>query len=90
MHRRKLPCVEGAEGGEMKYYFVDFEGEVISEEEQVKGYYSKDINPEMFISRMAAVKEAKRQLKYKIKELQEQLTEYENELKGDKRMKESK
>ena len=66
----------------MKYYFVDFEGEVISEEEQVKGYYSKDINPEMFISRMAAVKEAKRQLKHKIKELQVQLTEYENELKG--------
>lgn len=66
----------------MKYYFVDFEGEVISEEEQVKGYYSKDINPEMFISRKAAVREAKRQLKIKIKELQEQLIEYDNELKG--------
>jgi hypothetical protein len=66
----------------MKYYFVDFEGEVISEEDAPKGYFLKNINPEMFISRKAAVREAKRQLKIKIKELQEQLIEYDNELKG--------
>jgi uncharacterized protein YlxW (UPF0749 family) len=66
----------------MIYYFVDFEGQVISEEEAPKGTFSKDINPEMFISRKAAVREAKRQLKIKIKELQEQLIEYDNELKG--------
>lgn len=66
----------------MIYYFVDFEGQVISEEDAPKGKFSKDINPEMFISRKAAVREAKRQLKIKIKELQEQLIEYDNELKG--------
>lgn len=66
----------------MIYYFVDFEGQVISEEEAPKGTFSKDINPEMFISRKAAVREAKRQLKIKIKELQEQFKEYDDELKG--------
>jgi hypothetical protein len=64
----------------MIYYFVDFEGEVISEEDAPKGYFLKNINPGMFTSRKAAVKEAIRQLKYKINELYTQLEEYENEL----------
>ena len=62
------------------YYFVEEDGLLISEETAQKGYFSKDTNPDMFISRKAAIKEAIKQLKRKSKEINHQITEYEKEI----------
>jgi len=64
----------------MIYYFVEENGMTIEEEDQHKGYFSKDVNPNMFITKKAAVKEAIKQIKRRMKEMKIQLTEYEKEL----------
>ena len=64
----------------MIHYFVDDNGMDIQEEDQPRGHFSKDINPNMFLSRKAAVKEAIKQIKQRIKYMQIQLVEYEKEL----------
>lgn len=69
----------------MKYYFVEEDGLRIDEEENYRGYFTKETNPDMFTTRIAAVKDAKKQLKRKMKEMLEQLKSYENELTNSKK-----
>ena len=64
----------------MIYYFVDDDGMVISEEEQHRGYFTKKTNPNMFITKKGAIREAKKQIQQKIKEMSKQLKEYEDAL----------
>jgi len=63
----------------MKYFFVEEDGMRIDVEENYRGYFTKESNPDMFTTRPAAVKEAKRQIKLKIREMLDQLRKYEEE-----------
>lgn len=69
----------------MIHYFVDFKphngGVFISEEDQVRGYYSKDTNPNMFITRKGAIKEAIKEINRITKDLANQKKDFEKELK---------
>jgi hypothetical protein len=53
------------------YYFVSPDGDEIQVEDNVKGWYSKKSNPEMFTQRRQAIAEARRRLKARIAELKE-------------------
>lgn len=63
----------------MIYYFVEYDGMLITEEENVRGYFTKAVNPNMFTKRELAVKDAIDQIKCKMKGMQMQLKEYEKE-----------
>ena len=63
----------------MKYYFVEEDGMRIDIEENYKGYFTKASNPDMFTTRPAAVKEAKKQIKRRMKEMLIQLEKYDKE-----------
>jgi len=69
----------------MKYYFVDYKpyngGVFICEEDQVRGYYSKFTNPNMFITKKGAVKEAIKEINRITKDLETQKKALEKELK---------
>ena len=56
----------------MKYYFVDHLG-YITTEENVKGWFSKECNPNMFINKRAAISVAKKRIKAEIHLLKERL-----------------
>ena len=53
----------------MIYYFVSADGAGIEEDEQVRGWFDKKNNPDMFTVRRKAVAEARRRLKARIAEL---------------------
>ncbi len=63
----------------MKYFFVEEDGMKIDVEENYRGYFTKASNPDMFTTRPAAIKEAKKQIKLKMKEMLIQLKKYEEE-----------
>lgn len=65
----------------MIYYFVEEDGMLIDEEDQFRGYFDKSVNPNMFLTRKGAIKEAIRCIKHKMKEMKNQQSEYEKELK---------
>jgi 3-dehydroquinate dehydratase len=73
-------CLTLRERSKMHYYFVNDDGMIIYEEENVRGYFTKAINPNMFTKRELAVKDAISQIKCRMKEMQGQLKEYEKEL----------
>jgi len=58
----------------MKYYFVKPCG-YITTEENVRGWFSKDTNPNMFTNKKAAISAAKKQIKAEIVLLKERLKE---------------
>ena len=59
----------------MIYYHVSPDGDLIEEEDNVRGWFDPKINPSTFTNRRKAVAEAKRRLKAKIAELKECLKE---------------
>ena len=59
----------------MTYYFVSPDGDILETEENVKGWFSKDLNPNMFTQRRQAVAEQKRRMKVRIAELQQLIKE---------------
>ena len=58
----------------MIYYFVDQVGDITTEE-NVKGWYEKSHNPDMFTTKREAIARAKKNVKEMIKELEEKLVE---------------
>ena len=59
----------------MIYYFVSPDGDILETEENVKGWFSKDFNQNMFTQRRQAVAEQKRRMKVRIAELQQLIKE---------------
>jgi hypothetical protein len=53
----------------MIYYFVSEDGDSIVTEENVRGWFTKELNQNMFTQRRKAVAEAKRRIKARIAEL---------------------
>jgi lipid-binding SYLF domain-containing protein len=62
------------------HYFVEDNGFHIDEEDVSRGYYTKDVNPNMFLSKKTAMKQAVRELKSLIKEADKRIAEYQKEL----------
>ena len=58
----------------MKYYFVERIGRIVTEE-NVKGWFSKEHNPNMFTNKKDAISAAKKQIKAEIVMLKERLKE---------------
>lgn len=58
----------------MEYYFVEQDG-YITTEENVKGWFSKECNPNMFTNKKDAISAAKKQIKAEIVMLKERLNE---------------
>ena len=56
----------------MEYYFVESDG-YITTEENVKGWYSQEHNPNMFTNKKDAISAAKKQIKAAIHLLEERL-----------------
>ncbi len=54
---------------EMIYYFLSEDGDSIVTEENVRGWFTKELNQNMFTQRRKAVAEAKRRIKARIAEL---------------------
>jgi hypothetical protein len=61
------------EGSEMIYYFVVGDGDYIETEDNVRSWYEKTVNPNMFTVKREAVAEQKRRIKARIAELTEVL-----------------
>ena len=61
----------------MKYYFVDRIGRVITEEAP-KGWFTKEVHPNMFTNKKDAISAAKKQIKAEIVLLKERLKELRN------------
>ena len=61
----------------MKYYFVDRIGRVITEEAP-KGWFTKEVHPNMFTNKKDAISAAKKQIKAGIHLLKERLKELRN------------
>ena len=59
----------------MIYYFVSWEGDQITTEDNVKGWFDKENNPDMFTQKKLAIAEARRRLKARIAELKQTLKE---------------
>ena len=58
----------------MNYYFVERTGRIVTEE-NVKGWFAKDTNPNMFTNKKDAISAAKKQIKAEIHLLKERLKE---------------
>lgn len=61
----------------MIYYFVDEHGMLINEENNSRGYYTKEHYSNMRTTKKAAIKEARRQVKQRMAVLKERLIELE-------------
>ena len=57
----------------MIHYFVQNNGMEIDEVDLVKGVYSKDVNPNMHLTRRGAVKAAVKELSSHVRDCEEQL-----------------
>ncbi len=55
----------------MIYYFVSPDGDELTVEENVKGWFSKEYNPEMFTVKRKAQVEQRRRIRARIAELKE-------------------
>lgn len=64
----------------MIYYFVSPDGDYVETEDNVRGWFDKKLNPNMFTVKREAIAEQKRRIKARIAELQETL----RELRGEK------
>jgi len=64
----------------MIHYFVENNGFYIDEEDVSRGYYTRDVNPNMFLSKKMAIRQAVRELKLLIKEADKRIEEYRKEL----------
>jgi len=62
----------------MIYYFVKWDGSAVATEDNVRGWFDKRNNPDMFTVKRQAIAEQKRRLKARISELQLVLTELES------------
>lgn len=58
----------------MNYYFVQPHGYIITEE-NVKGWFSKEVNPNMFTNKKDAISTAKKQIKAEMHLLKQRLKE---------------
>ena len=61
------------------YYFVSPDGDYIETEDNVKDFYEKKFNPDMFTVRAKAEAEAVRRMKLRIKELKCLIEELKND-----------
>lgn len=59
----------------MKYYFVSPDGDYLYEEEEIRGCFTKETNPEMFTRKREAIAEQKRRMKARIAQLKETIRE---------------
>jgi len=59
----------------MLYYFVSPDGDYLETEDNVKGWFDKKFNPDMYTVKREAIAEQKRRIKLRIKELEGVLKE---------------